>query len=102
MNIADPTSAAYDHLASLADGSASETFKVLYDSRLYCVSEFSGYDGIEVVDKVVGRSAFLEGAVLARFRAMMIDQMNDDPTDEAVDELLGGFGALLNHPVYKH
>ena len=102
MNIMDPTAGAYEHLVPMGDGAASETVKVLYDSRLYCVSEFSGYDGIEVVDKVVGRSAFLEGAVLARFRAMMIDQMNDDPTDDAVDELLGGFDALLNHPVYRH
>jgi hypothetical protein len=76
--------------------------KVLYDSSQYSVSEFPGYDGIELVDKVVGRSAFLEGEVVARFRAQMLDQITDDPTDEAVDEFLDCYGALLTHRVLRH
>jgi hypothetical protein len=76
--------------------------KVLYDSQHYCVSEFPGYDGIELVDKLVGRSGYLEGEVLARFRALMLDQITDDPTDEAVDEFLDCYGALLTQRILLH
>jgi hypothetical protein len=76
--------------------------KVLYNSAQYCVAEFPGYDGIELFDKLVRRSAFLEGEIVARFRAQMLDQIADDSTDEAVDEFLDCYGALLTQSVQLH
>jgi len=81
---------------------SAEQMRVLYNSQHYCVSEFPGYDGIELVDKMVGRSAFLEGEILLRFRLQMLHQINDDATDEAVDEFLDCYGALMNQPVLRH
>ena len=76
--------------------------KVLYNSQHYCVSEFPGYEGLEVVDKVIGRSAFLKGEILLRFRSQMLDQLDEDATDEALDELIDCFGALMTHSVAQH
>lgn len=76
--------------------------KVLYDSAHYCVAEFPGYDGIELFDKLVRRTAFIDGEMVARFRAQMLDQIADDSTDEAVDEFLDCYGALMTQPVLLH
>jgi hypothetical protein len=76
--------------------------KVLYDSTHYCVAEFPGYDGIELLDKRIRRSTFLEGEMVARFRAQMLDQIADDSTDEAVDEFLDCYGALMTQSVALH
>ena len=42
---------------------------VMYNSENYCVVEFPGCLGIEVLDKTTGRAGFLEGAVELKFRA---------------------------------
>lgn len=76
--------------------------KVLYDSAQYCVAEFPGYDAIELFDKRVRRSAFLEGEMVERFRAQMLDQIADDSTDEAVDDFLDCYGALMTQSVLLH
>ena len=75
---------------------------ILYDSDSYCVAEFAGSAGIELVDKLGRRSGFLEGQVAARFRHNMARLCSGDPGEEAVDEFLCGYEALLTNSLHLH
>ena len=75
---------------------------VMYNSENYCVVEFPGRHGIELVDKTMGRVGFLEGAVEVKFRASMADLAAGEPNVELVDEFLGHYDALLINTVALH
>ncbi|HUK03518.1 MAG TPA: DUF3567 family protein [Burkholderiales bacterium] len=75
---------------------------VVYNSDNYYVVEFPGRRGIELVDKTTGRAGFLEGAVELKFRASMADLAAGEPSEESVDEFLGGYDALLLNSVTIH
>ena len=75
---------------------------VMYNSENYCVVEFPGSHGIELVDKTMGRTGFLEGAVEVQFRASMAGLAAGEPSVESVDEFLGGYDALLTNLVILH
>jgi hypothetical protein len=75
---------------------------VMYNSENYCVVEFPGRHGIELVDKTTGRAGFLEGAVEVKFRASMADFAAGEPSAESVDEFLGCYDALLTNSVALH
>jgi hypothetical protein len=75
---------------------------VMYNSENYCVVEFPGRHGIELVDKTTGRAGFLEGAVEVKFRASMADFAAGEPNAESVDEFLGCYDALLTNSVALH
>ena len=75
---------------------------VMYNSENYCVVEFPGRHGIEVVDKTTGRTGFLEGELEFRIRASMAGFAAGEPSVEAVDEFLGHYDSLLNNSVALH
>jgi len=75
---------------------------ILYDSDNYCVAEFAGSAGIELVDKLARRSGFLEGQVAARLRLSMARLCTDDTGEEEVDELLCRYEALLTNSIHLH
>ena len=75
---------------------------ILYDSQHFYMAEFSGSEGIELVDKSAGRGGFLEGDVAHKLRASMKHLFSDDPSAESVDEFLETYDALLNNPVIVH
>ena len=75
---------------------------VMYNSENYYVVEFPGRHGIELVDKTMGRSGFLEGAVEMNFRASMADLAAGEPSEELVDDFLGHYDALLINSVALH
>jgi hypothetical protein len=81
---------------------AEVAMNVMYNSENYCVVEFPGRHGIEVVDKTTGRAGFLEGAVEVKFRASMADLAAGEPSAESVDEFLGLYDALLTNSVALH
>ena len=81
---------------------AEVAMNVMYNSENYCVVEFPGRHGIEVVDKTMGRAGFLEGAVEVKFRASMADLAAGEPSAESVDEFLGLYDALLTNSVALH
>ncbi len=73
---------------------------VLYDSNAWSVVDYPGC-GIELVDKTGSRLAFLEGRIASKLRATLTS-IDDEPGDDAVDEFLGYFDALLTTPVALH
>ena len=75
---------------------------VLYDSDSYCVAEFGGSAGIELVDKLARRSGFLEGQVAARLRLNMARMSSQDSGEEEMDEFLCRYEALLTNALHLH
>lgn len=75
---------------------------ILYDSENYCVAEFGARAGIELVDKQARRSGFLEGPVATRFRVHMAELCSGDPGEEAVDDFLCTYAALLTNHLRLH
>jgi hypothetical protein len=76
--------------------------QILYNSDSYCVAEFAGGAGIELVDKLARRSGFLEGQVAARLRLGMARLCTGDSGEEAVDEFLCRYEALLTNSIHLH
>jgi Protein of unknown function (DUF3567) len=76
--------------------------QILYDSESYCVAEFGAGTGIELVDKLARRSGFLEGQVAARLRQSMERLSEEDPGEEAVDDFLCRYEALLTNFIQLH
>lgn len=79
-----------------------DALHILYDSDSFCVAEFAGGAGIELVDKLARRSGYLEGPVAARLRSSMARLRFVDPGEEAVDEFLGTYEALLTNSIRLH
>jgi hypothetical protein len=75
---------------------------ILYDSDSFCVAEFAGGAGIELVDKQARRSGFLAGPVAARLRSNVAQLCSADLGDEAVDEFLCTYQALLTNTLRLH
>jgi Protein of unknown function (DUF3567) len=75
---------------------------ILYDSSNYCVAEFAGFAGVELVDKHARRSAFLEGRVAALLRANVARLCAEEPEEDEVDEFLFGYDALLTNAIRMH
>ena len=73
---------------------------ILYNSDSYCVADFSA--GIELVDKLSRRSGFLEGPLAARLRVGVAQLCTDDSGEEAVDEFLCRYEALLTNSIHLH
>jgi len=75
---------------------------VLYNSENYTVVEFPGCGGIELLDKTMRRTGFLEGAVEVSFRASMAGLAAERRDAASVDEFLRHYDALLINSVRVH
>lgn len=84
--------------------------QMIYNSPNYCVVEFPPQDGhmamksggYEIVDKNARREIFIDGAMAARFREDVQKLMEEDQSLDEVDEFLGQFDSLMQHPVVLH
>ena len=75
---------------------------IIYSSDNYYVVEYPAQRGFELVDKRTQRGTFFQGDVAERFAQAMQEAVAKEATVEHVDEFLGAFGVLLDHPVVYH
>lgn len=90
--------------------------QMLYNSDSFVVVQFDlpGSDpasgeapalqrgGYEIVDKHAQREIWIEGALAERFQRGVQELVAAGPTEEALDEFIGGFTALAQHPLVLH
>jgi len=84
--------------------------QMIYNSPNYCVVEFPPQDGhvlmesggYEIVDKNARREIFIDGIMAARFREDVQKLIADELSLDEVDEFLGQFDSLMQHPVVLH
>lgn len=58
--------------------------------------------GFEIVDKFARKDIFIEGAVAARFKAGVQALMETQPSEEDIDDYIGGFAELMPQPLVLH
>lgn len=61
--------------------------------------------GYEIVDKFARKEIYIQGALAERFQQgvqALVDQGPSPALQEALDEFIGGFTALAQHPVLLH
>ena len=75
---------------------------VVFSSPYYQVLEYPELDAIELVDNVRATGMLIQGAMAAGFRASMQNLSAQQPTAEDVDELIGGYDALMHLPLIQH
>ena len=75
---------------------------IIYASDNYYVVEYPAQHGYELVDKRSQRGTFFQGDVADRFAKSLQDTVAAEPSEERVDEFLGGFDILLNQPLVVH
>lgn len=86
---------------------------MLYNSDSFAVVHFdlgsdaarpeaSARGGYEIVDKFARKEIFLNGAVAIQFKAAIDALVETGPSEEALDELIGRYTALAQHPLVLH
>ena len=85
---------------------------MLYNSESFTVVAFEvpGRDdapslargGYEIVDKFARKEIFLEGALAERFQLGVRALVEQGPTEEALDDYIGGFTGLAQQPLVLH
>ena len=58
--------------------------------------------GYEIVDKFAGKETFISGALAASFKSGVEALIESGPSEEAIDEYLEGFTALMQQPLVLH
>jgi hypothetical protein len=58
--------------------------------------------GYEIVDKFARKEIYIEGALADRFQQGVQALVEQGPDEEALDEFIGGFTTLAQHPVTLH
>ena len=86
--------------------------QMLYNSDHYVVVEFDmgadasnggdGAGGYEIVDKFARKEIFIEGALAQSFKEGVEALIESEPSEEEIDEYLGRFSSLMQHPVILH
>ncbi len=58
--------------------------------------------GYEIVDKFARKEIFLEGEMAASFRDGVQALIDAGPSEEEIDDFIGRFSSLMQHPVVLH
>jgi hypothetical protein len=89
--------------------------QMLYNSDSFAVVMFDVSDetagaspggpirgGYEIVDKFARKEIFIEGALAQSFKEGVEALIESAPSEEEIDEYLGRFSSLMQHPVILH
>jgi len=60
------------------------------------------HGGYEIVDKFARKEIFIEGAMAQSFKEGVEALIESQPSEEEIDEYLGRFSSLMQHPVVLH
>ena len=86
----------------------SDNFVVVQiDFPAGATAELAGEDtlargGYEIVDKFARKEIFIEGALAQSFKEGVEALIESQPSEEEIDEYLGRFSSLMQHPVILH
>ncbi len=58
--------------------------------------------GYEIVDKFARKGIFIEGSLAQSFKDGVQALIDSGPTEEALDDYIGGYTALAQQPVVMH
>ncbi len=85
----------------------SDSFAVLVFDVPTATSEAGGVaqphrGGYEIVDKFARKEIYIEGALAQSFKEGVEALIENETSEEAIDEYLGRFAPLMQHPFILH
>ncbi len=78
------------------------SMNVVFNSPYYQVLEYPELNAFELVNHTRSTGALIQGDMAHVLRANLQNLFAVDPTEEDVDEMIGGYEALMNQPVRYH
>ncbi len=78
------------------------SMNVVFNSPYYQVLEYPEINAFELVNHTRSTGALIQGEMASVLRANLQNLFAVDPTGEDVDEMIGGYEALMNLPVRYH
>ncbi len=60
------------------------------------------HGGYEIVDKFARKEIFLQGAMAESFKEGVEALIQTQPSEEEIDDYIGRFASLMQHPVILH
>ena len=86
--------------------------QMLYNSDNFVVVAFElpsvngepamGRGGYEIVDKFARKEIYIEGALAQHFQQGVQALVEQGPSEEALDEFIGGFTVMAQQPLVMH
>jgi len=78
------------------------SMNVVFSSPNYQVLEYPEINAFELVDHARATGALIQGEMASILRTNLQNLFAIDPSEEDVDEMIGGYEALMNLPVRYH
>lgn len=78
------------------------SMNVVFNSPYYQVLEYPELNAFELVNHTRSTGALIQGEMASALRVNLQNLFAVDPTEEDVDEMIGGYEALMNLPVRYH
>ncbi len=75
---------------------------VLFDSPLFYVIDYPGFDALEILDKRNGRMGLLRGATADRMRGEFSQFLAQEHDQDEFDDFINAYEAVLDQPVSRH
>ena len=75
------------------------SINVVFNSSNYQVLEYPELNAFELVNHARSTGALIHGDMARVLRAQLQHLFAADPTEEAVEEMIGGYEALMHLPV---
>ena len=85
-----------------SDSFAVVMFDVTSDESVEGRGNVLNRGGYEIVDKFARKEIFIEGALAQSFKEGVEALIESEPSEEEIDEYLGRFTSLMQHPVILH
>jgi hypothetical protein len=85
-----------------SDSFAVVMFDVTSDESAEGSGNVLNRGGYEIVDKFARKEIFIEGALAQSFKEGVEALIESEPSEEEIDEYLGRFTSLMQHPVILH
>lgn len=78
------------------------SMNIVFSSPNYQVLEYPEINAFELVDHARATGALIQGEMASVLRVNLQNLFAIDPSEEDVDEMIGGYDALMNLPVRYH
>lgn len=78
------------------------TMTVVFNSSYYQVLEYPELNAFELLNHTRSTGALIQGEMAHVLRASLQNLFADNPAEEDVDEMIGGYEALMNQALRLH
>lgn len=78
------------------------SMSVVFNSPYYQILEYPELNAFELVNHTRATGALIQGDMASVFRTNLQDLLAVDPAAEDVDEMIGGYEALMNQSLFLH